>query len=179
MIAGGWAVIAAGFRLSPVGAQPPGRQWHGGTLVVVTAVAAVVALVAIDAVRAWRRGQSRSGLVDRSGLFFFGPCAWLIGGLLESLHYVSLACNCGGTGGDSSFECLHRPGSVMNTFGWLSVVSVTPLLVILFFAGRRSRVAAWLSPALIAGLYLLAACLWEPHTGLGVPDRTHSLIAMN
>jgi hypothetical protein len=170
MIAGGWAAILAMFYLPTYTLGFP--TWATGTLIVAAVTGGVIVLVTIETVRAWRGGAARLGRVHMGGLVL-GGTAWFCGGLLAFINYsVFLHSHyCGGEG-FASFDCLHRPGPALEAFGVVSAVAATPALLALIIVGRRSRVAAWLSPVLIAGLYLLATCLWEPHVGWGVPFRT-------
>jgi hypothetical protein len=169
MIAGGWAAVLAVFCLPTYSLGFP--TWGTGTLIVGAVTGGVTALVTIEAVRAWRGDAAGPGRVP-IGALALGVTAWFVGGLFTLINYsVYLRRYCG-NGAFGSVECLHRPGPALEVFGDVSAVAATPALVALVIAGRRSRVATWLSPVLIAVLYLLAACLWEPHVGWGVPHRT-------
>jgi hypothetical protein len=150
MIAGGWAAMAAAFWFNSVwDARPPTQLWDA-VLVVATGVGTVMALVAIDVVHVWRGGAARLGRERLVGLAL-GAGAWLWGGLLDA----ALA----------QLAFLGRSG-VRDVLGMMSAVSATPALVALIVVGRRSRVAAWLSPVVISGLYLLAVCLWKIYFGM-------------
>ena len=170
MIAGGWAAILAVFSLPTYKLGFP--TWATGTLIVGAVTGGVIALVTIESVLAWRGGAARFGKVNMCGLVL-GGTAWFCGGVLASINYfVFLHSHYCGDEGIHSVDCLQRPGPALEAFGVVSAVAATPALLALIIVGRRSRVAAWLSPVLIAGLYLLSTCLWEPHVGWGVPYRT-------
>ncbi|MET8795280.1 hypothetical protein ABZV91_02270 [Nocardia sp. NPDC004568] len=103
--------------------------------------------------------------------FIVGGAALLLSGSASIFHYLLLPDMCGGSGGLSSFDCLHRAGPALETMGVASALAATPVFAVLFGTRRRSAVAAWLSPAIVVSYYLLAAWLWSPHTGWGVPHR--------
>jgi hypothetical protein len=46
---------------------------------------------------------------------------------------------------------------------WMLAVAPVAVLALVARTGSRSRVVAWLSPALIVMLYALAVSLWQPH----------------
>lgn len=170
MIAGGWAAIAAAmFWFNSAGAKPSNRLWAAETLTVLTVTVAVMTVVVVDARRAWRGNAARLDGVHLTGLAL-GGVAWFLGGLCGTLFYFAILHSdyCGGTGGLVSFECVNRPGPVLDVLGVVVAVAAAPAFACLVAVGRYSRVAAWLSPIVIVGLYLLAACLWEPHAGFGV-----------
>jgi hypothetical protein len=170
MIVGGWAAILATFCLPTYTLGFP--TWADGTLIITAVTAALIVLVTIESIRAWRGGVTELGRVHLGGLML-GGTVWFVGGLLAAINYFVFlhAQYCRGEG-LGSFNCEHRPGPTLETLGIVSAVAATPALLALLVTGRRSRVAAWLSPALIVGLYLLATCLWEPHVGWGVRSRT-------
>lgn len=169
MIVGGWAAILAVLSLPTY--TPGFPTWATGTAIVAAVTGGMIALVTIGSVLAWRGGAARLGKVHRGGLML-GGTAWFCGGVLASINYFVFLHSeyCGGER-IHSLDCLHRPGTALEAFGVVSAVAATPALLALIVVGRRSRVAMWLSPALIAGLYLLSTCLWEPHVGWGVPSR--------
>ncbi|GAA4095740.1 hypothetical protein [Actinomadura miaoliensis] len=152
-----------------------GLGWHAGTLALAGVIAVLFALAMIDAGRAESdSGRAESayggiGTAQRFGLVL-GVGAWLLGGLYTLAVWFVLGEVCEG-GGQGSFDCVHRPGPVLNVLGVAASLAPTLVLWVLFRKGRRSRVAAWLSPVLVIGLYALALLLWEPHIGLGVPLR--------
>ncbi|MEU6036068.1 hypothetical protein ABZ801_11735 [Actinomadura sp. NPDC047616] len=151
-----------------------GLGWHAGTLALAGVIAVLFALAMIDAGRASDAGRAESayggiGTAQRFGLVL-GVGAWLLAGLYTLAVWFVLRGVCE-DGGRGSFECVHRPGPVLNVLGVTASLAPTLVLWVLFRKGRRSRVAAWLSPVLVIGLYALALLLWEPHIGLGVPLR--------
>jgi hypothetical protein len=179
VIGGGWAAITplamrVLFSAGLVGRDPaePDRMWgvgwHAGTLALAGVIAVVLALAMIDAGRA-ESADASVGAVQKVGLAL-GVGAWLLVGLFTLAVWLFLGGVCEG-GGRGSFECVHRPGPVLNVLGVAAALTPTLVLLVLFRKGHRSRVATWLSPVLVIGLYLLALLLWEPHIGLGVPLR--------
>jgi hypothetical protein len=140
------------------------------TLAVAALVSAVTAVTVIEAVRTWRRRPERLRPLAVAWMLL-GTCIWLFGGLLTALLGLLSGEECSGTGGLSSFGCLNRPGQGLLSVGWLPTLSTTGVLAVMYWSGRRSWLVATLAPALIIGLYVLAAALWQPHTGFGVPHR--------
>jgi hypothetical protein len=182
VIGGAWAAMSPllAMALYPLGfqggtAEPErmwGVAWGTKTLAVAGVIGVMMALAMIDADRA-RCDNTRVGIVQVSGLTL-GVVAWLLGGLFNLLVWILQFVykdQCGGSGGASSFACLNRSGLVLNALGVVASLSATLVLLVLFMRGRHSRVAAWLSPILVIGFYVLALSLWEPHVGLGVPSR--------
>lgn len=153
MIVGGWTATAVVFWFCRAwDARPPDRLW-GAVLVVGTVVGAVIALVVIDVIRVRRDSVARPSEVHWSE-FTPGFGAWFWGGLFVfALYHV-----------------LFRQPGINVVLGVVSAVSATPALAALFIVGRRSRVAAWLSPVVVAGLYLLAVRLWNLHFWFPVPS---------
>lgn len=142
--------MAAVFWFNPVWeARPPNQLW-GAVLLVATGVWAVMALVVIDVVFVRRSSAAR---FDRNRLvgLALGAGAWLWGGLFDAVL--------------AQLAFLGRP-ELRDVLGVMSAVSATPALVALIVVGRHSRVAAWLSPVVVGGLYLLAVCLWKIYFGL-------------
>jgi hypothetical protein len=172
MVAAGWAAITALFVFVPLHSPRSPDPWWGVETLVVTAVTGLVAaLVVVDAVRVRGGGAAKVARIHLLGLGL-GGIAWLCGGFVDLLiYFLGLHSNCSGTSGLGSFECVNRPGPVLDLLGVVSATAATPVLIALIAGGRRSRVAAWLSAALVVAMYLLAAWLWQPHIGFGVPDR--------
>ena len=170
-VVGGWAATAVAWWLGATGGAEPNRHWGARTLTVAALTTAVLALMVIEVARTWRREPDRFHPLDAAWMFL-GTCAWFLGGLVDlAIGFLGSEDSCSGTGGEGSFACLNRPGQGLAGLGWLVTASATGVLVAMFWSGRRSRVAGWLAPALIVGLYVLAAVLWEPHAGFGVPHR--------
>jgi hypothetical protein len=183
-VCAGWVAIAFLFWINLMtwpeevdvpafGDLPPnygsGLVWAAAMLAVAVAVGMMMIPVMREAVRARREGRRRAGVASVAGLVL-GTVAWLFGGLWTLAILIASENGCAGQG-LSSFECVHQPGLFLKVLGVLTFVSATPVWSVVLVAGARSRVTAWLSPALIIGLYLLALYLWEPHVGLGVPHR--------
>ena len=170
MVLGGWAAMAVALRLGMTRVTAPNHQWALRTLGVAALVMVVMTIVVVDAVRGWRRGPVRFHPLDAIWMLA-GVCVWLLGGLIDVLlGLLDGDDSCSGTGG-SSFECLHRAGPGLQALGGLMVLLATVVVAAMFWVGRRSRVAGWLAPALIVGLYALAVVIWEPHAGFGIPTR--------
>lgn len=183
ILAGGWTAITFLFITtlmtwpSAPADEPPftasSAVWALVTLAVMATVATLAVVAAKDA------AQGRDDLAV--GGLALGVVAWLFGGLVDLFLYEMLVPYnflsdiagqiCGGSGGAGTFECVNRPGSVLEALGVVSAVSATPVAAFLLWSGRRSRLCAHLTPVIIFGAYLLALRLWQPHEGLGVPVR--------
>jgi hypothetical protein len=189
VVAGGWFAITLLFLIT-LGTWPSSSQsfhtsgvaWGLGTLAVMVVIAALTFVAVKDAVVAGG-GPSTLDWVQRFGLTLCAG-AWFFGGLITlTLYYFWVPYNifsnvagdvCGGSGGLGSFECLHRPGRLLEGLGIAFSLIATPAAYALSQAGPRSRLRALLSPIVIFGLYLLALRMWQPHVGLGVPHRSIS-----
>ncbi|MGI5205639.1 hypothetical protein ACQEU6_29170 [Spirillospora sp. CA-108201] len=172
-IVAGWATITATTWLANVCNTEPDadyryRLWFWVTLAEVLALGALWALVVIDA-RRTRGVDARPSSVRVLGLML-GTGAWLLGGLWFFLGGVlfggvalphGIHCSLPGVHGQS--HCLPVP--LGEALGLIIGLSSTPALAVLIAIGRRSPVAAWLSPVLIVGLFVLARLLWGPRYG--------------
>jgi hypothetical protein len=136
--------------------------WGAVTATITVTTTAVIALMVADRVLARRDGVDVAGRGHLVGLVLAG-IAWSTGGLLSLFYLVVKGDEVTGSFTACSFAALNRPDPLVETLGYLLAFSTTPVLVALIVVGRRSRVVAWLSPALILGLYLLATHLWSPH----------------
>ncbi|BDU01601.1 hypothetical protein [Nocardia sputorum] len=148
----------------------PESFWLAGTLIAALVAGAVTLTAAVHIVRPPDSPVTTDDELTDCG-FVVGSAAWLLGGALCLVRYLLLPDSCGGSGGLGSFACLHRAGPVLEVMGVACALAATPVFAVLFRVGRRSAAAAWLSPAIVVSFYLLAAWLWSPHTGLGVPHR--------
>lgn len=136
--------------------------WGAIRTAITATIAIVVTLMVADAVLARRGGADRVAKRHLSGLVL-AVIAWLLGGLFTLFDAVVQNDKRSGTFTGCSFAALNRPDPALESLAGLLALSATPMLIVLLVAVRRSRVAAWLSPALILGIYLLAVHLYEPH----------------
>jgi hypothetical protein len=173
LIVAGWAAVATATAfVATYGTPASDGPWGTKTLIVAAAAGLVVALMRIGRDRSGRAGAKKRTVSHTAGLVL-GGVVWLLGGLADALLYFLLLLDpCEGAGKAASVECLHRAGPILDLLGLTLAAAPTAALIVLIYLRRYSRVVALLSPALMVGLYLLAAWIWMPHAGLGVPDRT-------
>ncbi|MFF5262208.1 hypothetical protein ACFY4C_25000 [Actinomadura viridis] len=173
-IVGGWTTAAAMTLLAYVytnETKQPYLMWIWVTLAVAVALAAVSILVAVDVRLTQKSGSANLYHLDNAGgsvatfiLLLGARVLCFFGGLLYFL-WIDIAgiptpIHCRFPGVDDEVHCL--PIDLGETLSVISAVAAIPALLILLWAGRTSRVAAWLSPAIILGLYVLARMLWGP-----------------
>jgi hypothetical protein len=159
--AGGWTAAAAVLWMLAVSGGEAGG-WGRQTLAVAVVAAGLTALVAAESIRARRiPWYQRIPAVHIAGPVL-GWVLWLLGGAYALLVRL-IADHCGGTSGGSSFGCTHQTGPVLDLVGVALAVAPMAVLVLVARTGSRSRVVAWLAPALIVMLYALAVSLWQPH----------------
>ncbi|MFB9891446.1 hypothetical protein [Planobispora takensis] len=164
-VAGGWAVlVAAGAAWSWFARDQESRTpyWGAVAVAVTAAVAIVVVLMTAGSVLARRRGAQGRVKGSLPGLIL-AVAAWPLGGTATLIHAIARNDERSGTGTGCSFAALNAPSPELESISTALAVSATVILPVLIFAGRRSRVTAWLSPALVLGLYLLAMHMGEPH----------------
>ncbi|MFI0353957.1 hypothetical protein [Actinomadura sp. 9N407] len=167
-VGGGWTtmlavlLVANAYTNEP---EPPYLRWVWVMLAVAAACAAVAALVVAGQWRVRQDGVTLSpGHVAGLGL---GAAVWLVGGLWcyswLIFHGAGPPVHCTFPGVQGESHCLSQ--DVGESLAWLLALSANGVLVclaILAGFGRCSRIAALLSPALIAGLYGLARLLLGP-----------------
>ncbi|MFB9881279.1 hypothetical protein ACFFMN_25415 [Planobispora siamensis] len=164
-IAGGWtALVVAGAAWSWFAQDQESRTpyWSAVAVVVTAAVVILVVLMVVHNTLARRGG---AGTPVRGGLpgMILAVAAWLLGGMAALVHSIARNDARRGTGTACSFDALNAPAPGLESLSTVLAVSATVVLLVLLSVGRRSRVTAWLSPALVLGLYLLAMHMAEPH----------------
>lgn len=173
-VAGGWVATPVVICVNLILRTPTDRWWPVVIALMLTAIGAMTAVAVTDIVNARRAGETQIN-PSRLSPLALASFVWLLGGFFALLSYIGDVADACESTATSDFDCLHRPGPALDALGIVTAISATPALAAVIIFGQRSRVAIWISPALVAGIYMLALFLWMPHVGLGVPHRLDDL----